>query len=129
MADFDRTDRKALGILSDTVSEKLGPSDKVTREIRRAYTSGKQIDRFMARAAFDALPDWQRSDIGSAAAHLAHAIIREELGEVAPFGTERDWRDMDVPQRQARPAARSARKQDAGGDMQSPPRFLSRTTR
>ncbi|WP_028467562.1 hypothetical protein [Nisaea denitrificans] len=125
MADFDRTDRKALGILSDTISEKLGPSDKVTREIRRAYTSGKQIDRFMARAAFDALPDWQRSDIGSAAENLAHAIIREELGEVAPFGTERDWRDMDAPQRRAGPA----RKPGAGGDMQSPPRFLTRTTR
>ncbi|MEP2181985.1 hypothetical protein, partial [Roseibium sp.] len=88
-------------------------------------TSGKQIDRFMARAAFDALPDWQRSDIGSAAEHLAHAIIREELGEGAPFGTERDWRDMDSPQRRARPVT----KQDASGDMQSPPRFLSRTTR
>ncbi|MBO6561595.1 MULTISPECIES: hypothetical protein [Nisaea] len=124
MASFETTDRRALGILSDTVAEKLGPSDKVTREIRRAYTSGKQIDRFMARAAFDALPGWQRTDIGSAAEHLAHAIIREALqGE--PFQTERDWRDMESPQRRVR----TARKPDAGGDLQAPPRFLTRAPR
>lgn len=119
MAAFETTDRRALGILSDTVAEKLGPSDKVTREIRRAYTSGKQIDRFMARAAFDALPGWQRSDIGSAAEYLAQAIVREAL-EGAPFETERDWRDMDQPRRQVR----GARRQGDGDSLPTPPRFL-----
>lgn len=124
MASFETTDRRALGILSDTVSEKLGPSDKVTREIRRAYTSGKQIDRFMARAAFDALPGWQRGDIGSAAEHLAHAIVREAL-HGRPFETERDWRDMDSPKNRARPA----RAPENAGDLQAPPRFLTRAPR
>lgn len=124
MSNFETTDRRALGILSDTVAEKLGPSDKVTREIRRAYTSGKQIDRFMARAAFDALPGWQRGDIGSAAEQLAHAIIREAL-DGQPFGTERDWRDMEQPQRRVRPV----RKPEASGDLQAPPRFLTRAPR
>lgn len=124
MASFETTDRRALGILSDTVAEKLGPSDKVTREIRRAYTSGKQIDRFMARAAFDALPGWQRGDIGSAAEHIAHAIVREAL-EGRPFETERDWRDMDAPRRQVRPV----HKAEAAGDLQAPPRFLTRAPR
>ena len=125
MAEMSQMDRKALRILSDAVSDKLGPSDTVTREIRRAHTSGKQIDRFMARAAFDALPGPRRREIGSAAENLAHVAIREDIRGLPPFSTERDWRDMDPPQRKAR----RTRKFIPDEDFQSPPRFLSRTPR
>ena len=143
MADIKKVDRKALRILTDAVSEKLGPADKVTRELQRAHTSGKQIDRFMAGAAFDALPGPHRSEIGSVAENLAHTVNREEIRGWDPFSTERnwremngpqewtpfsaehDWRSMDVPQRKAR----RTRKPAPDGDFQSPPRFLSRTPR
>ena len=125
MAKFNKTDRKALRILSDAVSRKLGPSDKVTREIQRAQTSGKQIDRFMARAAFDALPGPRRSEIGSTAENLAHAIIREEIGEWAPFSIKQNFQEMDMPQGKAR----RTRNPAPGENVQSPPHFLSRTPR
>lgn len=124
MGNYETADRRALGILSDTVAERLGPSDKVTREIRRAYTSGKQIDRFMARAAFDALPGWQRADIGEAATRMAREIVQKVLRE-ALVGTARDWRDLE----KSGQAGKSAERRRDGDIIPAPPRFMLRPPR
>lgn len=107
MAEIDPLDRRALGILSDTVSEQLGPTDLVAREVRRAYTSGKLIDRQRAGSVFDTLPGWQRNMIGYAANDRARDVVRMRLGS-----TGRDWRDLESRDRDRSP--RSA----------PPPRFL-----
>lgn len=110
MAEIDPTDRRALGILSDTVNEQLGPSDVVSREVRRAYTSGKSIDREHAGSVFNELPGWQRNMIGFAANDRARDVVRLRLGS-----TGRDWRDLE-------PSAKS--REQLGTRLAPPPRFL-----
>jgi hypothetical protein len=113
MSENDSADRRALGILSDTVAAELGASNKVSKEIRRAYTSGRQIDRFMARAAFDALPGDERSKISRKA-----IVQAQQTAEPDFMATARDWRDMEPPGRKARATPRRS--------PSAPPRFLSR---
>ncbi len=110
MAEIDPTDRRALGILSDTVNEQLGPSDVVSREVRRAYTSGTAIDLDRAGSVFNDLPGWQRNMIGFAANDRAHDVVRLRLGS-----TGRDWRDLE-PSTRSRPPS--------GTRLSPPPRFL-----
>jgi hypothetical protein len=110
MAEIDPTDRRALGILSDTVNEQLGPSDVVSREVRRAYTSGKDIDRDRAGSVFNDLPGWQRNMIGFAANDRARDVVRLRLGS-----TGRDWRELE-------PSTRS--RGQSGKQLSPPPRFL-----
>ena len=110
MAEIDPIDRRALGILSDTVNEQLGPSDVVSREVRRAYTSGKDIDWDRAGSVFNDLPGWQRNMIGFAANDRARDVVRLRLG-----ATGRDWRDLD-------PAVKS--RDQSTSQLSPPPRFL-----
>jgi len=81
-------DRQALGILAETVSVTLGMSNIVTREVRRAYESGRTVDLFTAKAAFNALPGWQRQQIGDAAGERAWQFVR------VARASQRDWRDL-----------------------------------
>lgn len=81
-------DRQALGILAETVSVTLGMSNIVTREVRRAYESGRTVDLFTAKAAFNALPGWQRQQIGDAAEERAWQFVR------VARASQRDWRDL-----------------------------------
>lgn len=81
-------DRQALGILAETVSVTLGMSNIVTREVRRAYESGRTVDLFTAKAAFNALPGWQRQQIGDAAEERAWQFLR------VARASQRDWRDL-----------------------------------
>ncbi|MBT5266561.1 MAG: hypothetical protein HOL85_17130 [Rhodospirillaceae bacterium] len=121
----ENVDRRALGLFSDTVTAHLGPNDRVSREVRRAYLTGREIDRFMARAAFDALPGWERGRIGSAANDRAQRTVRDALR-----GTARDWTDLerfDEPSSTAR--AKDLRGGGARGGRNAkpkPPKFLSR---
>lgn len=110
MAEIDPLNRRALGILSDTVNEQLGPSDLVSREVKRAYISGKLVDQDRAGSVFNSLPGWQRNMIGYAANDRARDVVRLRLGS-----TGRDWRDLETPA--------LGRK---GGDTRvaPPPRFL-----
>jgi len=110
MAEIDALDRRALGILSDTVSEQLGPTDVVSKEVRRAYTSGKVIDRDRAGSVFNSLPGWQRNMIGYAANDRAKDVVRLRLGS-----TGRDWRDLE---NKPRP------RDTSGAKITPPPRFL-----
>lgn len=80
--------RQALGILAETVSVTLGMSNIVTREVRRAYESGRTVDLFTAKAAFNALPGWQRQQIGDAAEERAWQFLR------IARASQRDWRDL-----------------------------------
>lgn len=86
---IENSDQHALEILADTVSVTLGRSNIVTREVRRAYESGRPVDFFTAKAAFNALPGWQRQQIGDAAQERAWTTRR-----VASRPTGRDWRDL-----------------------------------
>ena len=81
-------DRQALGILAETVSVTLGMSNIVTREVRRAYESGRTVDLFTAKAAFNALPGWQRQQIGDAAEERAWHFQR------IARASQRDWREL-----------------------------------
>ena len=81
-------DRQALGILAETVSVTLGMSNIVTREVRRAYESGRTVDLFTAKAAFNALPGWQRQQIGDAVEERAWQFLR------VARASQRDWRDL-----------------------------------
>ncbi|EKE76828.1 hypothetical protein [Oceanibaculum indicum] len=81
-------DRQALGILAETVSVTLGMSNIVTREVRRAYESGRTVDLFTAKAAFNALPGWQRQQIGDAAEERAWHFQR------VARASHRDWREL-----------------------------------
>jgi hypothetical protein len=110
MAEIDSTDRRALGVLSDTVNEQLGPSDVVSREVHRAYISGKAIDRDRAGSVFNDLPGWQRNMIGFAANDRARDVVRLRLGS-----TGRDWRDLGSQARNREPV---------GSRVSPPPRFL-----
>jgi hypothetical protein len=95
MPNINPVDRLALGILSEAISAQLGASSKVTKEVRRAYVSGKEIDRFTARAAFDALPGWQRGLIDQVASEKAYSSIDPGLHDTArEWDTARDWRDL-----------------------------------
>ncbi|KZD03350.1 hypothetical protein [Oceanibaculum pacificum] len=86
--DTETQERRALEILVDTVSVTLGRSNIVTREVRRAFESGRPVDFFTAKAAFNALPSWQRQQIGDAAAERAWTVRRLFRA------TSRDWRDI-----------------------------------
>ena len=110
MAEIKSTDRRVLGILSDTVNEQLGPADVVSREVHRACTSGKAIDRDRASSVFNNLPGWQRNMIGFAANDRAHDVVRLRLGS-----TGRDWRDLGAKARNLEPV---------GSRIAPPPRFL-----
>lgn len=104
MPGIDRRHKQALGVLSETVTAELGPASIVAREVDRAYRSGREADLRTASAAFDALPGWQRSRIGSDADRRARRLKAQLLR-----GTARDWRDL----------------QDEGRiGIPSPPRFL-----
>jgi hypothetical protein len=79
---------RALGILSETIGGALGATHDVTRAIRRARDTGRKVDFFSARMAFDGLPSWQRRIIGAAAQVRAReAIVRKSA---------RDWRDLPL---------------------------------
>ncbi|MDE0810004.1 MAG: hypothetical protein OSB69_11850 [Alphaproteobacteria bacterium] len=110
MVEIDPTDRRALGILSETVNEQLGPSDVVAREVHRAFTSGKEIDRVRAGSVFNDLPGWQRNMIGFATNDRARDVVRLRLGS-----TGRDWCDFASPMRS---------RERSGARISPPPRFL-----
>ena len=73
MLTFDDLYRKTMAILSESVSDVLGPTDAVAQEVHRAAGSADEDDYRAAEAAFDALPGDQRIDIGDRATR-AHAI-------------------------------------------------------
>ncbi|SDF76046.1 MULTISPECIES: hypothetical protein [Thalassobaculum] len=122
MADIDPLDRRALGVLSETVNAELGAGSIVAREVNRAYRSGRSADLRTASAAFDALPSWQRSSIGDDASRRARRMrakpaeprrtpVRESARDSA-----RDWQDLREAQDRV--------------VIPSPPRFLKpRVTR
>ncbi|GAB4173002.1 MAG: hypothetical protein OHK0024_09560 [Thalassobaculales bacterium] len=89
------TERRALGILSDTVNQQLGQANLVAREVRRAYQTGKAVDMFTARAAFNALPGWQRRQIDEAAQERAAVTARTQRQVAQARDTARDWRQME----------------------------------
>ena len=79
---------RALGILSETIGAALGTTHDVARAVRRARDTGRKVDFFSARTAFNDLPSWQRRIIGAAAQVRAReAIIRKSA---------RDWRDLPL---------------------------------
>lgn len=80
--------QEALGILADTVQVKLGRANIVAREVRRAYETGKSVDLFTAKAAFNALPGWQRREIDGAAQERATLVVQQRRS------TSRDWAKM-----------------------------------
>lgn len=104
MAAKKADDKRVLGVLSETVTAELGPASIVAREVDRAYRSGRDADLRTASAAFDALPGWQRSRIGSDANKRAKRLKAQALR-----GTARDWRELD---------------EDPRINIPSPPRFL-----
>jgi hypothetical protein len=125
MSEIDPLERRALGVLSETVSAELGAGSIVAREVNRAYRSGRRADLRTASAAFDALPPWQRSTLGDDATRRARRLrakladarrtpTRETKREVAR-DTASDWQDLQGRER-------------AGPDdrvvIPSPPRFL-----
>ena len=122
MAEIDPLDRRALGVLSETVNAELGAGSIVAREVNRAYRSGRSADLRTASAAFDALPSWQRSSIGDDASRRARRLrakpveprrtpVRETVRDSA-----RDWQDLREAQDRV--------------VIPSPPRFLKpRVTR
>lgn len=122
MAEIDPLDRRALGVLSETVNAELGAGSIVAREVNRAYRSGRSADLRTASAAFDALPSWQRSSIGDDANRRARRLrakpveprrtpVRETVRDSA-----RDWQDLREAQERV--------------VIPSPPRFLKpRVTR
>lgn len=100
MSEIDPKERRALGVLSETVSAELGAGSIVAREVNRAYRSGREADLRTASAAFDALPPWQRSSIGDDATRRARRL-RVKTGEPkrtpareTVLDTARDWREM-----------------------------------
>lgn len=120
MSEIDPLERRALGVLSETVSAELGAGSIVAREVNRAYRSGRRADLRTASAAFNALPSWQRSSIGDDATRLARRVqaklkgaprsLAREGGRETVRDTGRDWKDLaDGPDRVVIP---------------SPPRFL-----
>lgn len=100
MSELDRLDRRALGVLSETVGAELGAGSIVAREVNRAYRSGRRADLRTASAAFDALPGWQRTTIGKDAVHKAEKLQaqtqsrRRAAVRGAVKDTARDWRDL-----------------------------------
>ncbi len=90
MEQIDSLDRRALGILSDTIIEHLGASDSVSKEVERAYKSGKITDQERATSVFNSLPGWQRNMIGYAADNRAREIV-----SLKTFTSERDWRYLE----------------------------------
>ena len=124
MSEIDPLDRRALGVLSETVGEELGSGSIVAREVNRAYRSGRRADLRTASAAFDALPAWQRTTIGNDAVHKAHRIhAQAEVKRRAETraglrDTARDWRDLDQTRAQNKTQDRDRVV------IPSPPRFL-----
>lgn len=122
MSEIDPLDRRALGVLSETVNAELGAGSIVAREVNRAFRSGRSADLRTASAAFDALPSWQRSSIGDDASRRARRMrakpveprrtpVRETVRDTA-----RDWGDLREGQDRV--------------VIPSPPRFLKpRVTR
>ncbi|MFX4219995.1 MAG: hypothetical protein ACMVO3_02830 [Thalassobaculum sp.] len=122
MSEIDPLDRRALGVLSETVNAELGAGSIVAREVNRAFRSGRRADLRTATAAFDALPPWQRSSIGDDASRRARRLraqsaeprrtpVRENVRDTA-----RDWQDLRETQDRV--------------VIPSPPRFLKpRVTR
>ena len=106
MAQIDPEQQRALGVLTETVIAALGPGSIVSREVNRAYRSGRDADLRTASAAFNALPGGQRSRIGVDANRRARRL-RERLLS----GTGRDWKTL--------PGAGDERL-----IVPSPPRFL-----
>ncbi len=109
MSDKEPVEKQALGILSDSVAQTLGPTHLVSRELRRAHHTLKKVDLFTARVAFNALPGWQRQQISGDAEDKAKSRIedREDAQPKTPDrteerlrGTGRDWRSL--PPRNAR---------------------------
>jgi hypothetical protein len=103
MSDKEPVEKQALGILSDSVAQTLGPTHLVSRELRRAHHTLKKVDLFTARVAFNALPGWQRQQISGDAEDKAKAQIEDRVseGRKAPErkedrlqGTGRDWQNM-----------------------------------
>jgi len=90
MVEIDPMDQRALGVLSETVNNELGPASIVAREVVRAYRSGRKADLRTASAAFDALPGWQRARIGDDATRRAKRLRARLLK-----GTARDWRELE----------------------------------
>jgi hypothetical protein len=84
----DTLNYRALGILSETIGAALGGAHDVARAVRRARDSGRKVDFFSARTAFNGLPSWQRRIIGVAAQVRAReAIVRRSA---------RDWRELPL---------------------------------
>ena len=104
MAEIDQKGKRALGVLSETVTAELGPASIVAREVDRAYRSGREADLRTASAAFNALPGWQRTRIDSDAGRRAKRLKSQLLR-----GTARDWRELD---------------EDPRINIRSPPRLL-----
>ncbi len=100
MSDIDPLDRRALGVLSQTVGAELGTGSIVAREVNRAFRSGRRADLRTASAAFDALPGWQRSTIGQASVRQAHQLKAQErqrprdTRRAGLVDTARDWRQL-----------------------------------
>lgn len=122
MSEIDPLNRRALGVLSETVNAELGAGSIVAREVSRAYRSGRKADLRTASAAFDALPTWQRSSIGDDATRRARRMRattvepRRTPVQETVRDTARDWHDLREGQERV--------------VIPSPPRFLKpRVTR
>lgn len=118
MAYIDDIDRRALGILSETLNAELGVRTLVSREVRRAFVSGRSVDMFSASKVFNNLPGKERRRIGNVANDRAFRIVRSGIKN-----TERDWKDIENDSRSS-----GANRQSAGSRnpvfIEAPPKFL-----
>ena len=74
MPTFDDMYRKTMAILSESVSDVLGPTDAVAQEVHRAAGSANADDFRAAEAAFDALSSDQRTNISDRASARAQEL-------------------------------------------------------
>ncbi|MGB1007494.1 MAG: hypothetical protein ACPGVX_09970 [Thalassobaculaceae bacterium] len=93
MPTFDDMYRKTMAILSESVSDVLGPTDAVAQEVHRAAGSADENDFRAAEAAFDALPSDQRTDINDRASMRAQEV----------FANANDDDDKELPPTFLRP--------------------------
>ncbi|MBH67072.1 MAG: hypothetical protein CMM58_01845 [Rhodospirillaceae bacterium] len=86
MSQIDPLDRRALGILSRAMNKQLGVSNLVSREVSRAFETGKLKDKNRAGLLFDSLPGWQKIEVQREADDQAYILMEQKKSN-----TGREW--------------------------------------
>ena len=86
MSQIDPIDRRALGILSRAMNKQLGVSNLVSREVTRAFETGKLKDKNRAGLLFDSLPGWQKIEVHREADDQAYILMEQKKRNTA-----REW--------------------------------------